>query len=168
MQQPNWTATLLFFRSFVWLRFLELIFAFIVLLVVFPLFGSPGDILDTEHVVWKLTVVSIFSFTYLITFLYLPFSFLVFVIAELIFKMPVTHRKLLNPLTYAIHSLPFMWMFGLQPFAPDLWLVWVLIIIFDFFAPQKLMGKRRERESAGIRGESGHPLIQENPAQSNQ
>lgn len=72
---------------------------------------------------------------YFAGFHYWSFSFLVFLIAIPFWPKGWRSLSAINTLPFVLHSSIFVWSLGRNPFAPELWVTWFLVILSNAVVP---------------------------------
>ena len=140
-------------KLFISLRLFEFLFSLSIIFILSYLFDKR--IFEFNYIISVFRMAAGFCIIYMFTFLYIPFSFIVFLISFSIIKIERRNISIVNSLAYVVHSSPLMLIFGREPFQPKLWLAWLAIIIFNALIPRllgnSLFPKARCEVSRGLR-----------------
>ena len=132
-----------FLKLFILLRILEFVFGVVSLTVVPPLFlpdldGEYNPLSVTEDILNVMVFWVFFVGFYVIFMGYILFSIIAFLIVEFTVGINKKNISYLNFLPYFLHSLPIMLGMLGGSVGIGLWIIWVLINIFNFFSPKLL------------------------------
>ena len=84
-----------------------------------------------------------------IYYLYIAMSCMTFIFSGILTKFNITIIPYVNALTFAGHSLFYIWYIFMIPGLFPFWVIWALIVLFNFLMPKWWIRRRCSMRAGG-------------------
>lgn len=130
-------------RTFFILRLSEFVVGVCLLATFLAVFENSQDKSFFQYIFSEIRFIVAFGLIYYTSFLYLVFSFFIFVIFWSKYENNPIYLFVVNSAVYAVHAFPLLLLFAVEPLRVSLWIVWVLLIFYNYFFPRYLLKRWR-------------------------